>query len=64
MNKFIVCLQNDVKEKLLSNGFKLISEKQNGNGKMWTFENSDKLMFDGGLNFAKNEIMFTNKLMF
>jgi len=64
MEKFIICLKEDVKDDLLKNGFKLIYSVANGNGNAYTFENKVKFNFSENVLFTKNNIMFTNKLMF
>ncbi|MDD2495963.1 MAG: hypothetical protein PHE29_12320 [Tissierellia bacterium] len=59
MNKFIYCLDEDLKNKLIKQGFKLLKEDDKGA----TFVFSDKIKFDFN-NVSKNKFMFTNRLTF
>ena len=57
MNKFIYCLDEDLKNKLIKQGFKLLKEDDKGA----TFVFSDKIKFD---KVDKSKYLFTNRLTF
>lgn len=57
MKKFLVCKNEDTKNKLLENGFKLLKEED---GVFIFLNNEDKKSFD----FSKLEITQTNRLNF
>lgn len=56
---FIYVLDKELKAKLISKGFKLLKEDENGA----TFTFSDKVSFDFN-NVDKTKFLFTNKLTF
>ena len=56
MKKFLICKDEEVKEELLANGFKLLKEDDG----IYVFLNKEKDHFD----FSKLEIISTNRLNF
>ena len=56
---FIYCLDDELKNKLIKKGFKLLKEDENGA----TFVFSEKVRFDFN-NVDKTKFLFTNKLTF
>ena len=57
--KFIHCFSRELKNKLLDNGYKLVSD----NNGLYIFENSTKLRFDFNA-IDKKQFVLTNKLIF
>lgn len=55
--KFIHCFSPELKNKLIQNGFKLVSENNN----LFIFENNIKLTFDFN-KLDRNQFMFSNTL--
>jgi hypothetical protein len=55
--KFIHCFSPELKNKLIQNGFKLVSENNN----LFIFENNVKLTFDFN-KLDRNQFMFSNTL--
>ena len=61
LGKFIYCIDESIKEKLIKKGYKLINENKTSNKKVWIFENK------GDCNFSqedKSKLFFTNRLTF
>lgn len=56
---FIYCKDNDLKNKLIKNGFQLIREEDNGS--IFLFDKNIKFDFN---NVDKTKFLFTNKLFF
>lgn len=56
---FIYCLDDELKNKLIKKGFKLLKEDENGA----TFVFSEKVRFDFNT-VDKTKFLFTNKLTF
>ena len=63
MKDFIMCMKEEVKDKLLQNGFNLIASNENKDGIVYTFENKNKFNFSQ-LNFSEEDIIITNRLVF
>ena len=62
MNNFIMCFTEDVKNKLIGQGYELLNEINNNNKTIYYFKNDDSL--NNKLTFSKNEIIYTNKMLY
>ena len=62
MNNFIMCFTEDTKNKLIGQGYELLNEINNNNKTIYYFKNDDSL--NNKLTFSKNEIIYTNKMLY
>lgn len=62
MNNFIMCFTEDVKNKLIGQGYELLNEINNNNKTIYYFKNDNSL--NKKLKFSKNEIIYTNKMLY
>ena len=62
MNNFIMCFTEDVKNKLIGQGYELLNEINNNNKTIYYFKNDNSL--NKKLTFSKNEIIYTNKMLY
>ena len=62
MNNFIMCFTEDVKNKLIGQGYELLNEINNNNKTIYYFKNNNSL--NKKLTFSKNEIIYTNKMLY
>ena len=61
MGNFIMCFEENVKNKLLKQNYELMKESVLPNGKtVFIFKNQ----IGKTLNFAKNKIAYTNKMLY
>ena len=60
MSNFIICFSSETKNKLINNGYKLLNEQKSKNGTMYYLKNNK----DNKLNFSKNEVIYTNKMLY
>ena len=61
MDKFILCFKEDIKNKLIAQGYNLMKESVLPSGKaVFIFQNQ----IEKQLNFAKDEIAYTNKMLY
>lgn len=56
---FIQCFDNELKNKLINEGYKLVKENQNYS--LFIYDNSNKLNFDG---IDKSKFVLTSKMTF
>lgn len=57
--RFIYCIDEEIKEKLIKNGYKFISENSIGNKLIYIFEDNQLITFE-----KQDRIFRTNKLYF
>ena len=62
MNNFIMCFTEDTKNKLIGQGYELLNEINNNNKTIYYFKNNNSL--NKKLTFSKNEIIYTNKMLY
>ena len=62
MNNFIMCFTEDTKNKLIGQGYELLNEINNNNKTIYYFKNNNSL--NKKLIFSKNEIIYTNKMLY
>ena len=62
MNNLIMCFTEDVKNKLIGQGYELLNEINNNNKTIYYFKNNNSL--NKKLTFSKNEIIYTNKMLY
>ena len=62
MKNFIMCFTEDVKNKLIGQGYELLNEINNNNKTIYYFKNNNSL--NKKLTFSKNEIIYTNKMLY
>ena len=61
MDNFILCFKEDIKNKLIAQGYNLMKESVLPSGKaVFIFQNQ----IGKQLNFAKDEIDYTNKMLY
>lgn len=61
MDNFILCFKEDIKNKLIAQGYNLMKESVLPSGKaVFIFQNQ----IGKQLNFAKDEIAYTNKMLY
>ena len=60
MINFIICFSSETINKLINNGYKLLNEQKSKYGTMYYFKNNK----DNKLNFSKNEVIYTNKMLY
>lgn len=56
---FIQCFDNELKNKLIKNGYKMVKENQTYS--LFIYNNSNKFSFDG---IDKSKFIFTDKMTF
>jgi hypothetical protein len=61
MTKFIQCFDEESKNELLNNGFKMVNKFKTNNGFCWIFENNEKIKT---LQFNNQKLIFTDRLNF
>ena len=60
MNNFIMCFTEKTKDKLIKEGYELLNIIDNDNQKLYYFKNK----INNKINFSKNEIICTNKMLY
>ena len=61
MKNFIMCFTEEIKDKLIKEGYELLNSiDNNDNQKLYYFKNK----INNKINFSKNEIIYTNKMLY
>ena len=60
MKNFIMCFTEETKDKLIKEGYELLNIIDNDNQKLYYFKNK----INNKINFGKNEILCTNKMLY
>ena len=60
MKNFIMCFTEETKYKLIKEGYELLNIIDNDNQKLYYFKNK----INNKINFSKNEIIYTNKMLY
>ena len=60
MKNFIMCFTEEIKDKLIKEGYELLNIIDNDNQKLYYFKNK----INNKINFSKNEIVYTNKMLY
>ena len=60
MKNFIMCFTEEIKDKLIKEGYELLNIIDNDNQKLYYFKNK----INNKINFSKNEILCTNKMLY
>ena len=60
MKNFIMCFTEEIKDKLIKEGYELLNIIDNDNQKLYYFKNN----INNKINFSKNEIVYTNKMLY
>ena len=60
MKNFIMCFTEETKDKLIKEGYELLNIIDNDNQKLYYFKNK----INNKINFSKNEIDCTNKMLY
>ena len=60
MKNFIMCFTEEIKDKLIKEGYELLNIIDNDNQKLYYFKNK----INNKINFSKNEIVCTNKMLY
>lgn len=60
MKNFIMCFTEEIKDKLIKEGYELLSKIDNNNQNLYYFKNK----INSKLNFSKNEVIYTNKMLY
>ena len=60
MKNFIMCFTEETKDKLIKEGYELLNIIDNDNQKLYYFKNK----INNKINFSKNEIVCTNKMLY
>ena len=60
MKNFIMCFTEKTKDKLIKEGYELLNIIDNDNQKLYYFKNK----INNKINFSKNEIIYTNKMLY
>ena len=60
MKNFIMCFTEEIKDKLIKEGYELLNIIDNDNQKLYYFKNK----INDKINFSKNEIIYTNKMLY
>ena len=60
MKNFIMCFTEEIKDKLIKEGYELLNIIDNDNQKLYYFKNK----INNKINFSKNEIIYTNKMLY
>ena len=60
MKNFIMCFTEETKDKLIKEAYELLNIIDNDNQKLYYFKNK----INNKINFSKNEIVCTNKMLY
>lgn len=60
MKNFIMCFTEETKDKLIKEDYELLNIIDNDNQKIYYFKNK----INNKINFSKNEIIYTNKMLY
>ena len=60
MKNFIMCFTEEIKDKLIKEDYELLNIIDNDNQKLYYFKNK----INNKINFSKNEIVYTNKMLY
>ena len=60
MKNFIMCFTEETKDKLIKEDYELLNIIDNDNQKLYYFKNK----INNKINFSKNEIVCTNKMLY
>ena len=60
MKNFIMCFTEETKDKLIKEDYELLNVIDNDNQKLYYFKNK----INNKINFSKNEIIYTNKMLY
>ena len=60
MKNFIMCFTEEIKDRLIKEGYELLNIIDNDNQKLYYFKNK----INNKINFSKNEIIYTNKMLY
>ena len=60
MKNFIMCFTEETKDKLIKEDYELLNIIDNDNQKLYYFKNK----INNKINFSKNEIIYTNKMLY
>ena len=60
MKNFIMCFTEEIKDKLIKEDYELLNIIDNDNQKIYYFKNK----INNKINFSKNEIVYTNKMLY
>ena len=60
MKNFIMCFTEETKDTLIKEGYELLNIIDNDNQKLYYFKNK----INNKINFSKNEIIYTNKMLY
>ena len=60
LKNFIMCFTEEIKDKLIKEGYELLNIIDNDNQKLYYFKNK----INNKINFSKNEIIYTNKMLY
>ena len=60
MKNFIMCFTEETKYKLIKEDYELLNIIDNDNQKLYYFKNK----INNKINFSKNEIIYTNKMLY
>ena len=60
MKNFIMCFTEETKDKFIKEGYELLNIIDNDNQKLYYFKNK----INNKINFSKNEIVCTNKMLY
>ena len=60
MKNFIMCFTEETTDKLIKEGYELLNIIDNDNQKLYYFKNK----INNKINFSKNEIVCTNKMLY
>ena len=60
MMNFIMCFTEEIKDKLIKEDYELLNIIDNDNQKLYYFKNK----INNKINFSKNEIIYTNKMLY
>ena len=59
MKNFIMCFTEEIKDRLIKEDYELLNIIDNDNQKLYYFKNK----INNKINFSKNEIIYTNKML-
>ena len=60
MKNFIMCFTEEIKDKLIKECYELLNIIDNDNQKLYYFKNK----INNKINFSKNEIVYTNRMLY
>ena len=60
MKNFIMCFTEEIKDRLIKEDYELLNIIDNDNQKLYYFKNK----INNKINFSKNEIIYTNKMLY